>query len=379
MNLGDREKMLLWLVASVMIIVAAYYFGYSKLTAEVTKYEAKVKTAESKLRELQEKTKNKEQYERDTVIYNNRFNSILSAYENGSSQDHSLMFLRDIEKTTGSWMKSTTFSTTTPIYTFGSLGSSNPSLAGTRAYTSDMIGYKTTLTLAYEAEYEDWKDTIEYLNNYYSKNSIDNISMAYNPGTDIVSGTMTLSSYCITGSNRTFTTPTIDVENGTNNIFFSEVFFPTVIGKNDTEGSYILSDYDYYLLLNAATSDMNACVIGKKDDATGDTVLSSNDNIEQNLVIKFWGKNGNYYVNYKLGNKTYPTVNYGGGQSFASGDTIDFLIMSSARKSSEDKSGVNISISNETDKEVNIKIVNDDVTDPRVEFVDRAGLFNIYD
>ena len=65
--------------------------------------------------------------------------------------------------------------------------------------------------------------------------------MAYNSETDVVSGTMTLSTYCITGSNRTFTPPTVDVTNGTDNIFFSKVFFPTIIGKDDTEGTYTIS------------------------------------------------------------------------------------------------------------------------------------------
>ena len=288
------------------------------------------------------------------------------------------MFLRDIEKTTGSWIKSTTFSTTTPIYTFGAIGSSNPDTAGMRAYTSDMIGYKTTLTLSYEALYKDWQDLLTYVNNYYSKNTIDNISMTYNVGNDVVSGTMTLSTYCVTGSNRTFTPPSVDVPNGTENIFFSQIFFPTIIGKDDKEGSYILSDYDYYLLLNSATSDMNACIIGKKGDVTGDSVLASNENATQQLTVHFWGKNGTYYIKYKLGNQEYPAVNYGGGQSFAAGDTIDFLIMSSARKTSADKSGVDISIINETDKDVNIKIVDDDKTDARVNFVNQNGIFNVY-
>ena len=153
-NLSERDKMLLWLVASVAIIVMTYYFGYSKLMSEVTKCEARLNTAQSKLTELQTKNANKEQYISDTVIYGNRYNSILSGYSNGTSKDYSLMFLRDVEKTTGSWIKSTTFSSTTPVYTFGTIGSSNPDTAGTRAYTSDMVGYRTVLTLSYEAKYD---------------------------------------------------------------------------------------------------------------------------------------------------------------------------------------------------------------------------------
>ncbi len=378
-SLSERDKILLWLVASAAIVLVAWYFGFMKLSDEVATYQAKYDKAHKQLVSLQQKDANKEQYLADTVIYKNRFNQALSGYENGASQDNSLMFLRDVEKTTGSWIKSTTFSTTTPIYTFGSIGSSNPETAGTRAYTSDMIGYKTTLTVAYEAVYSDWKNFLTYLNNYYSKNTIDNISMSYNAATDVVSGTMTLSTYCITGSNRTFTPPTIDKDNGTDNIFFSKIFFPSVtVGKNDTDGSYILSDYDYYVLLNAAASDMNACVIGKKDDVSGDSVLASNENVTQQMTIHVWGKNGTYYIKYKLGNQQYPVLNYGGGYNFAAGNSLDLLIMSSVRKSSSDKSGVDISVINETDMDLNIKVVNDDKADPRVDFVNKTGIINIY-
>lgn len=376
-KLSNRDKMILWVVASVAVILVAYFFGYTKIMEQVNVYQAKLNTAQSRYRELYAKNQNKEQYENDTAMYKSRFNSILMGYENGASQDNSLMFLRDIEKTTGGWIKSTTFSTTSPIHTFGSISSTNPNKAGTKAYNSDMVGYKTTLTLSYEAQYNDFKELITYINNYYSKNTIDSISMAYGDD-DTVSGTMTVSTYCITGSNRAFTTPKIDLPTGTKNIFFSSTFFPTIIQKNDTNGSYILSDYDYYLLLNAPSSDMSACIMGQKGDRTGDSVLSSNENTLQKVVVKVWGSDGNYRIMYRLGSKSCPAINPGNGLAFAAGDTIDLLIMSSARKTTSDKSGVDISIINDTDKDLNVKIVDDDVTLPRVNITESTGIVNVY-
>lgn len=377
-KLSNRDKMLIWIVASVAIILLAYFFGYKKIMEQVDIYQARLSKAQSRYRELYDKNQNKEQYVKDTLMYKSRYNSILSGYENGASQDNSLMFLRDLEKTTGSWIKSTSFATTSPIHTFGAISSTNPSMSGTKAYTSDMTGYKTTLTLSYDAQYNDFKNLIAYINNYYSKNTIDSISMAYDSNEDIVSGTMTVSTYCITGSNRSFTTPKIDLPVGTKNIFFSSTFFPTIIAKNDTEGAYILSDYDYYLLLNAPSSDMSACVMGQKGDLTGDSILSSNENTVQQVVIKVWGSNGNYKITYKIGNQNYPALNPGGGVSFTAGDTLDILIMSSARMTTADKSGANISIVNDTDMDLNVKVVDDDATLPRVNITESTGIVNVY-
>lgn len=377
-KLSNRDKMIIWVVASVAIILLAYFFGYTKIMEQVDMYQAKLNTAQSRYRELYDKNQNKENYLNDTAMYKSRYNSILSGYENGASQDNSLMFLRDLEKTTGSWIKSTTFATTSPIHTFGAISSTNPSMAGTKAYNSDMIGYKTTLTLSYEAQYNDFKDLLTYINNYYSKNTIDSISMAYDEDDDIVSGTMTVSTYCITGSSRAFSTPKIDLPVGTKNIFFSSTFFPTIIQKNDTNGAYILSDYDYYLLLNAPASDMSACIMGQKGDRIGDSILSTNENTVQKVVIKVWGSKGNYRIMYKVGNQSYPAVNPGNGLSFAAGNTLDILIMSSARKTTADKSGADISIINDTDMDLNVKIVDDDATAPRVNIVESTGIVNVY-
>ncbi len=377
-KLSSRDKMIIWVVASVGVILLAYFFGYTKIMEQVNIYQAKLNTAQSRYRELYDKNENKETYLKDTAVYKSRYNSILSGYENGASQDNSLMFLRDLEKTTGSWIKSTTFATTSPIHTFGAISSTNPNMAGTKAYNSDMIGYKTTLTLSYEAQYNDFKDLVTYINNYYSKNTIDSMSMAYEADDDTVSGTMTVSTYCITGTSRAFSTPKVDLPVGTKNIFFSSTFFPTVIEKNDTNGAYILSDYDYYLLLNAPASDMSACIMGQKGDITGDSILSTNENTVQKVVIKVWGSDGNYKIMYKVGNQTYPAVNPNSGLSFAAGDTLDFLIMSSARKTTEDKSSADISIINDTDMDLNVKIVDDDVTAPRVNIVESTGIVNIY-
>ena len=159
-KLSQRDKMILWVLASVGVILLAYFFGYTKIMEQVDIEQAKLNTAQSRYRELYDKNQNKETYIKDTAAYKSRYNSILSGYENGASQDNSIMFLRDLEKTTGSWIKSTTFATTAPIHTFGAISSTNPNNEGAMAYTSDMRGYKTTLTLSYEAQYNDFKDLV---------------------------------------------------------------------------------------------------------------------------------------------------------------------------------------------------------------------------
>lgn len=377
LKISERDRALLWMLASVMTIVLAYFLGYSKLNEKVISVEQQVSAAQSKNRQLIAMTADKRKYEEGVTSYNNQFNAVIAGYENGVSQDASLMYLNRIEQITGIWIKSTTFASVSPIYTFGQIASTNPAAAGGQAYTTDLQGYKTTLTLAYEAAYGQWKELISYVNNYYSKNTIENISMSYDVENNMVTGTMTLSTYCITGSKRIYKLPEYSTPFGTDNIFSSKFFTPVVPVQADADGSSILSDYDYYMLLNSAASDMDSCIIGEKDD-DGSKLLSVNDNSVQEVTVRFAGREGNYTVQYAINGKTFPASGYEAGAAFLPGARLDFLIMSTPRVSAEDKSGASITLVNDTDLDLNVKVCNDDKANPRVTFKSRTGIINVY-
>lgn len=377
LSISARDKILLWLLASVVVIVAAYYLGYNRLTASVNAYEQQLSAAQAKNRQLVQMNADKKRYLDETEDYKKQFNAILAGYDASVKQDASLMYLNSIEQITGAWIKSTTFSSLSPIYTFGRVSSSNPGTSGSSAYKTDMQGYKRTVTLSYEATYKQWKDLVSFLNNYYSKNTIDNISMSYNAENQTVTGTMTLSTYSIVGSSRLFNKLEYSAPVGTDNIFSSSSFEPALRQPSDDDGSYILSDYDYYLLVNAPASDMDSCIVGKKGD-DGSSILSVNENAAQEVTVRFAGAGGNYTVSYAVNGKTYPATGYEAGQSFIPGSTLDFLIISSDRMQSEDKNSVNVTFVNETDMDLNVKISNDDAYNPRVSIKGTTGIVNVY-
>lgn len=377
MNISEKDKKLLWVLASVLILFAGYYFGFNKLTEKADDYETQLTQAHAKYNDLSAKYAKRDTYLSDTENYKNKFNTILSNYQNGTSQDTSLIFLNDVENITGGWISSTTFTDVSSIYKFGNITSSNPAKEGQSVYTTDFEGYKTTLTLAYQAKYAQFKQLIAFLNNYYSRITIDSVNMSYNQEEDIVSGSMVISTYCITGSSRPFAYPEIDIQKGTSNLFLSSVFLPNVVGAKDENGNYILADYDYYLLLNSASADLDACILGKKNDI-GSSVVTANENKMSDVDVRFAGSNGIYTVQYTIDGKQFPSENYSAGSSFIPGKTLDFLVMSSKRVSSDDKSGANITFVNDTDMDLNVKICNDDNTRSRVNITKTTGTVNIY-
>ena len=322
---------------------------------------------------------NAKKYTTDTESYNSKYDEILNKYDSGNTQEYSIMLLKEIEDRTGAWISQAGLAQTEEIYTFGEVTTSNPyAEEGSKVYHSDYVGNKTTLTLTYQATYDQFKDMINYINGYKYKFTIDSISMSYTAETDSVSGSLVLTQYEITGGDRKFNNVNItNVLNGTDNIFHSGIFSG---GENlSTEnGDNIIVDYDYYFSLQADGSDMDSVVFGPKNDSTGSSTVSAAGNEMQDAYVRFFGENGEYYVQYSVGDKKYPAAAYDDGQLMLPGEELSMLVISSKRSGNDDKSGVNATIVNDTDMTLKIKIANEDGGNPRFVLKDYTGDVVVY-
>ncbi|MGN0318982.1 MAG: hypothetical protein ACI4E1_13710 [Lachnospira sp.] len=219
-KITDRDKMLIVIVLAACIVALAYFFGFQKINDANSKLETKQTQLTKTQKDLKEKNVNKDKYIKETASYNMQYESIIRSYSAGSTQPSTIDFLNKVESITGVWVRSVAFSDPTAVYTFGRNASNNPNASsGGETYSSDYVGYRTSLNIAYEAEYDKWKDFIDYVNNYSSKNTIETISMAYNDATDTVTGTVTISMYSIYGSDRPFTENKFTTPTGSDNIF----------------------------------------------------------------------------------------------------------------------------------------------------------------
>lgn len=367
MEISERDKKLLFVVLSLLIVGAAYMFGYKNLSEKADEYKKEYNAMKVKEADLIEKQGNIDDYERNIILFENAYNSIISQYGNGITQTFQIDFLNRLERATNVWLKSVNFQAAAQVYTFGNIQTTNPASSG-NAYSTDLEGYRNTFTVAYEGQYEDWKNFIEYLNTYFSKNVIENISMSYSDITGEVSGTMTFNVYSIIGSNNTYVEPEFDVGTGSDNIFISEI-----LGAIDTtisNGDDILGNYDYYMSLTQVTAGINACTIGRRNDITGESVLTGNENEAMEARIVLEGSEGEYTITYKLLDNEY-------SEACTPGKSFELLVLSSKRVSDDDKAGVTLTVENKSDIPVNIKVFGDD-ENARVRFKQNTGDVVIY-
>lgn len=217
LKVSERDKKLLIVVMAILIMALAYFFGYSNLSAQVDELSTKKTSLETTKRDLKEKNDNKQKYINDTDKLSKACTVLIDKYDSTTSQPNAIEFFNKTEDVTGVWVKSLSLSPATVLYKFGQIASSN--VNGTSSYSSNLVGYKSSINISYEGDYSQWKNFVKYINTYASKSTIDSLTATYNDSTGVVSGTASISLYAIQGGDRKATEPKFDVKTGTDNIF----------------------------------------------------------------------------------------------------------------------------------------------------------------
>jgi type IV pilus assembly protein PilO len=135
---------------------------------------------------------------------------------------------------------------------------------------------------------------------------------------------------------------------------------------------------DFVMNLRAPSSDLPILTIGKANDETRLSYLYSDIEGIEDVTIELKEEDGKFYYKYKTPKDYYPKDDDSLGKEFTpSSDNILIDILSEQRMGTSDVSGVNLKIINNTSKEVNITIRNDDPTKPRVNTTSEGKSVNV--
>ncbi|AVK48215.1 pilus assembly protein PilO [Clostridium sp. MF28] len=124
---------------------------------------------------------------------------------------------------------------------------------------------------------------------------------------------------------------------------------------------------DFMVGVKSSTSELPTLMIGKANDDLRTTYAYGDGNNEQNAEIVLTKRDDKYYYKYKTNIDKIP-VSYSdlGNEFVPNSDNIVVNISSESRVSDDDKSGVKLKITNNTDKLVKVNVTGDDIRDPRV-------------
>ncbi|MDO5156094.1 MAG: hypothetical protein Q4D51_09010 [Eubacteriales bacterium] len=387
MKLKDSEKsLLIGLLGAIILVFSIMYIAKPNIE-EKKQVEVQCQELQARLDYLLEKEAHRDEYLAGIETYKEKFNAVMSAFAPDLNQEVSIMFLQGIRDEYDYDIDNVGLGQKEHFYTLGmggdQLSDGTISTDGelteevTQSTDSQYECYSAEFPIAYVGSYNDLKDVVSYVDNFAQRMVIDSVDIVYNAENDEYSGNMNLVCYSIEGPDRPETQMTLDdVEIGVDNLFIggsgSSSSASGLKKYDDNEGAEIVNNYDFYTMLNAASSDVSAKVVGQNGAGKEASVISNSDNAVSVINYDFYEQDGKNYCKYTLDNSTSYEA------EVTSAEDIKLLIQSSARKDDNDKVSARITIRNTTTLPVYVKVNGDDAVSPRVNIISKTGAVKVY-
>lgn len=235
------------------------------------------------------------------------------------------------------------------------------------------------VAINFSGNYEALKTFIASVQNYERKVVITNISIS-SKSQEELTGVMNLEFHAV---------PKLSDEDmeyliwTLNNVYGKEVLFSSgaasgAYASTIEEQSNEKDVNDFVMMLRSSTSELPTVTIGKaKDDSRESYIYSDNDKIEE-VEVTFDEVGGKIYYKYRTSASYYPKDSSSQGKEFTSkSKDIVFEILSEKRSGTSDNSGIKLKVINNTDKNVEIIVKDDDTSNPRVTVTSEGYTVNV--
>ncbi|MCM1467461.1 MAG: hypothetical protein NC086_04885, partial [Alistipes sp.] len=146
MEISDRDKGLLYIVAAFAILFAAYFFGFRNFNDKKDTFKAETASINDEYNRLIEHQKKRQEYIDKTKKYREDEERILLDYSNTYSQESLIKLLGDMENSDQVYVKDVSFVEPQIVYSF--------------AYRTELTGIQSDMNISFEGNYQDFKNFV---------------------------------------------------------------------------------------------------------------------------------------------------------------------------------------------------------------------------
>ena len=218
------------------------------------------------------------------------------------------------------------------------------------------------LTISFNTTYEALKTFLYQAQEYERQLVITNITIT--PGlNDSVSGSFNLELYAFPkfdGVDEDYLKWTLENTYGKSTPFSSGAATGAYLDEIESD---VETESDFVISLKSTTSTLPTFMMGASGEKDKDSYIMSENKEILNVTLTLLQEGEEYAYHYETKESSYPSS---GTINFTPQENINLQINSEARVTTDDLSGIELTIVNETDKKVVITIENDDQTNPRV-------------
>lgn len=198
-------------VIAVIIILAAYKFGYAPFIEKADQLKDQNATLEARKNELTEKMANRTMYVEGIETSDKIIDSVFKKYGPGNTPEKTIMMVVDMCQTIGLTINNVSFSNDQVIFESGEKTEEKDDL---RILSSG------TTNIMVQGGYTQTKKFFDYVNSYPERMTVNNFSTTYNRETGKLLSSVSLNLYSVQDKNHQYVAPVIeDIDLGLLNIF----------------------------------------------------------------------------------------------------------------------------------------------------------------
>lgn len=201
-GISDKEKQLLFIVLSVLLLVCAYFFGFTKLMDQAELIENSNKQDQATLKELQAMFDKQEEKKAETKQYKDKIYEIVHKYPVRVPQEKAITILQMMEDTLcppdlNAENKGKDFHIDTINFSMNNLVM-DFSGDGAPKGCFDVMGIHFT------CRYEQFKSLLKYVLDYADRSTAPSVSVEFDQITGILSGNINYRMYYLTKTESEF-------------------------------------------------------------------------------------------------------------------------------------------------------------------------------
>ena len=247
-RVSKKDVKLLIIIVALIGLYLTYQFVYTKNLNQAELLNADITNLETRVSELQVKVDQGDKIREDNQVMQKKFDEIVHSYGNGTSEEKSIIMVKNLEDVADMTISTASFSD--PVYIFNGsnttegqadmtavdkAGAELDAATGEKvdstttqtvvdtqqlAVLEGMSGYKTAIAITFNVSYEGFKKCVDYINNYPEKCNVGDVSLSYDTETGMLSGTMSINMYHLIGDKIEYQAPVANSTNiGRANIF----------------------------------------------------------------------------------------------------------------------------------------------------------------
>lgn len=226
-KLSQKEKNLIFMLITIVILVASYRLGFVRLSDLADTLYSENMEMSVKLKDLQEKTADKEKYTEEIARMTEEMDFMLNHLSTSMSQEKSTSLIIDLEKYSKISVNAISFGEAREIFsssktgeTQGEASAETEKVEKEEKEEKELKGYQSNITINYQANYAGLKAAIDYINQYKEKMRIESLTAAFDNTTGNLTGTLSFDIFALLGEERIAEPVVIgEVKIGTDNIF----------------------------------------------------------------------------------------------------------------------------------------------------------------